>query len=394
MSEGGSLSQEEIDALLTAGPDAEPNAEEPAATAGAPSAPADEPAAAPADEPVAAPVAAVRPDLDESVRDAIGEVGNICMSSAATTLSLLLSRPVQITTPLVEVVDEEEVRAQFNAPAVIVSIDYTEGLDGRNVFLLSIPDASVVADLMMGGEGTPSDDLSELHTSATAEAMNQMMGSASTAMAEMVGRRIDISAPQVQVLDLATEAALEELGITDTMVRTSFQLRVGELLDTTLMQLMPIDFARALVDGLMQPTAPAPAPAAPGAEAPPAGAADDDRHLHALPAPPVAQPVTFPSLDDMPARPGGSDISLLLDVPLQVTVELGRTQLRIRNVLELVPGSIIELDKLAGEPVDVLVNGKPIARGEVVVIDEEFGVRITDVASQAKRLRGLAAEEA
>jgi flagellar motor switch protein FliN/FliY len=102
--------------------------------------------------------------------------------------------------------------------------------------------------------------------------------------------------------------------------------------------------------------------------------------------------VSFPSLDELPSAPGGSDISLLLDVPLQVTVELGRTEMRIRNVLELVPGSIIELDKLAGEPVDVLVNGKQIARGEVVVIDEEFGVRITDVASQAKRLRGLAAE--
>ena len=317
------------------------------------------------------------------------------MSSAATTLSLLLSRPVQITTPLVEVVGEEEVRAQFNAPAVIVSIDYKEGLDGRNVFLLTIPDASVVADLMMGGEGTPTDLLSELHTSAIAEAMNQMMGSASTAMAEMAGRRVDISAPQIQVLDLASETALDELGLTDAMVRTSFQLRVGELLDTTLMQLMPIEFARALVDGLMQPAAPAVPAAAPApADGPAPADEDDDRHLHALPAPPVAQPVTFPSLDDVPARPGGSDISLLLDVPLQVTVELGRTQLQIRNVLELVPGSIIELDKLAGEPVDVLVNGKPIARGEVVVIDEEFGVRITDVASHAKRLRGLAAEEA
>jgi flagellar motor switch protein FliN/FliY len=102
--------------------------------------------------------------------------------------------------------------------------------------------------------------------------------------------------------------------------------------------------------------------------------------------------VTFPSLDQVPAPPGAGDIGLLLDVPLQVTVELGRTQLRIRNVLELMPGSIIELDKVAGEPVDVLVNGKQIARGEVVVIDEEFGVRITDVASQAKRLRGLAAD--
>ena len=365
---GGSLSQEEIDALLKAGATAEePEAAEPVV---------DNPAAEPVD-----PAA----DLDERERDTIGEVGNICMSSAATTLSLLLSRPVQITTPLVEIVTEEEVRAQFDAPALIVSIDYTEGLDGRNVFLLTIADASVVADLMMGGAGTPAEELSELHTSAIAEAMNQMMGSASTAMAEMAGRRVDISAPQMQILDLADEASLEELGIASSaMVRTSFQLRVGELLDTTLMQLMPIDFARALVDGLMAPAA----PAAPGPDPD-----DDARHLHALPAPPVAQPVTFPSLDDVPASPGGSDISLLLDVPLQVTVELGRTQLRIRNVLELVPGSIVELDKLAGEPVDVLVNGKPIARGEVVVIDEEFGVRITDVASHAKRLRGLAAEE-
>jgi flagellar motor switch protein FliN/FliY len=244
----------------------------------------------------------------------------------------------------------------------------------------------------MGGEGTPAEELSELHTSAIAEAMNQMMGSASTAMAEMAGRRVDISAPQVRTLDLADESTLDELGIRAEMVRTSFQLRVGELLDTTLMQLMPIDFARALVGGLMNP-APAPAADAPAAGPPAAEAPADDRHLHALPAPPVAQPVTFPSLDDVPADPGGSDISLLLDVPLQVTVELGRTQLKIRNVLELVPGSIVELDKLAGEPVDVLVNGKPIARGEVVVIDEEFGVRITDVASHAKRLRGLAAEE-
>ena len=179
------------------------------------------------------------------------------------------------------------------------------------------------------------------------------------------------------------------------MVRTSFQLRVGDLLDTTLMQLMPIEFARALVDGLMQPAAPAVPAAAPApADGPAPADEDDDRHLHALPAPPVAQPVTFPSLDDVPARPGGSDISLLLDVPLQVTVELGRTQLKIRNVLELVPARSSSWTSSPGSRLTCSVNGKPIARGEVVVIDEEFGVRITDVASHAKRLRGLAAEEA
>jgi flagellar motor switch protein FliN/FliY len=238
------------------------------------------------------------------------------------------------------------------------------------------------------------------------EAMNQMMGSAATAMAEMLGRRVDISAPRVELLDLTSDDAV--IGLADgPVVRVAFQLRVGELLDTALMQLMPLDFARALVGGLVE-GAQAPAGAADGAppaapdlatggpaESVPGPEPDDDRHLHAVPATPapVAQPVAFPSLDEMPPAPGGSDISLLLDVPLQVTVELGRTQLRIREVLELVPGSIVELDKLAGEPVEVLVNGKQIARGEVVVIDEEFGVRITDVASHAKRLRGLAAEE-
>jgi flagellar motor switch protein FliN/FliY len=306
------------------------------------------------------------------------------MSSAATTLSTLLSRPVQITTPTVDLVGEAEVRREFDLPAVVVTIEHTEGLDGHNLFILTTRDASVVADLMMGGDGTPFEDLGDLHTSAIGEAMNQMMGSAATAMAEMAGRRVDISSPVVEILDLSDDASVAGIGLDPTMVRTSFQLRVGDLLDTRLMQLMPVPFARALVDGLLA--------AAPGSPAPPAGE-DDDRHLHALPAPPLAQPVAFPSLDEVPAAPGGSDISLLLDVPLQVTVELGRTQLRIRNVLELVPGSIVELDKLAGEPVDVLVNGKQIARGEVVVIDEEFGVRITDVASQAKRLRGLAADE-
>lgn len=395
-----SLSQEEIDALMVGPAGDEPAAdaaEEPPAEAGEP--PADAPAADPvaegdeeADVPPAPPTPDAAPRLSDEERDTIGEVGNICMSSAATALSALLSRRVQITTPQVDELEPTEVRRHFDHPAVVVVIEYTEGLSGRNVFILTQRDASVVADLMMGGAGEASDEIGELHASAIGEAMNQMMGSASTAMAEMAGRRVDISAPSVAILDLSAEADVD-LGLEGPIVRTSFQLRVDDLLDTTLMQLMPVDFARGLVEGLSNP---APAGAPDGAVDPPAagpaGAApSDDRHLQALPTP-VAQPVSFPALGETAAVPGGSDISLLLDVPLQVTVELGRTQLRIRNVLELVPGSIIELDKLAGEPVDVLVNGKQIARGEVVVIDEEFGVRITDVASHAKRLRGLAAE--
>jgi len=377
---GGSLSQEEIDALLNGG----------VVDTAAPAAPA-----AAEVEPEPAPP---HDDLTAPERDTIGEVGNICMSSAATALSALLGHQVQITTPRVDVVSGEVVREDLATPAAVVVIEYTSGLDGRNVFVLSSRDASIVADLMMGGEGLPSDELTELHASAIGESMNQMMGSAATAMAEMLGRRVDISAPTVE-LPGSGDGAAGGLAAGGPVVRVGFELRVGDLLDTTLMQLMPIAFARRLVDGLVSDAAAVPAPegAGPGAAPgdvppPPPGDDDADRHLRAVPAP-VAQPVAFPSLDEAGPIPGGSDISLLLDVPLQVTVELGRTQMRIRDVLELVPGSIVELDKLAGEPVDVLVNGKQIARGEVVVIDEEFGVRITDVASQAKRLRGLAAED-
>jgi flagellar motor switch protein FliN len=332
-------------------------------------------------------------DLTATERDALGEIGNICMSSSATALSSLLGHQVQITTPSVELVAEDLLRHDAARPAAVVVIEYTAGLDGRNVFILGTREAAVIADLMMGGDGTaPAAELSELHVSAVAEAMNQMMGSAATAMAELLGVRVDISAPSVDIVDLSVDGVPLGLDGDEPLVRVGFQLGVGDLVDTTLMQVMPVAFARALVGGLLEAQAAPAAAAAPGpepvAEAPAPG---DDRRLRPVPVP-VAQPVSFPSLDDLPSAPGGSDISLLLDVPLQVTVELGRTQMRIRNVLELVPGSIIELDKLAGEPVDVLVNGKQIARGEVVVIDEEFGVRITDVASQAKRLRGLAAE--
>jgi flagellar motor switch protein FliN len=356
-----SLSQEEIDALIVAG------------SAGAPGAPA--------------------AGLGPEERDAIGEVGNICMSSAATALSALLGHPVSITTPQVDTVTHDEVRRRHARPSAVVSIDYTQGLSGRNVFIISTEDASIVADLMMGGPGTASAELSEIGASALAEAMNQMMGSASTAMAEMLGERVDISAPDVQLLDLTSDDVAIGLDAESPLVRTAFELRVGELLSTTLMQLMPIDFARGLVENLLAPrqAAAAAAPAEPASGA----AREPEPHLRAVPAAeaPVARPVTFPELEDPRPSPAAGDIGLLLDVPLRVTVELGRTQLRIRNVLELVPGSIIELDKLAGEPVDVLVNGKQIARGEVVVIDEEFGVRITEVASPARRLGGLAQAE-
>lgn len=401
-----SLSQEEIDALLkgASGDDAAAaGAEETAAAAG-------EAAAVAEAAPAAAP-SGTDDLLSFEERDTLGEIGNICMASAATTLSMLLGHPVTITTPRVSVSDELAVVEEYQRPAALVRIRYTDGLDGMNVFVISTQDASIVADLMMGGSGTASSaELDEIQVSAVGEAMNQMMGASATAMANLLGRRVDISSPEVGTLDLsAPEAQLDVVPAGEPLVVAAFDLIVGDLLQTTLMQLMPLPFARSLVDGLMSmgeqasaapaavpPPAPAPA-AAPVAPAPVAAAPVAAAPAAPVAAPPppvpsgaVAQPAAFGSLGDPPPAAAPGDIGLLLDVPLQVSVELGRTELRIRNVLELVPGSIIELDRLAGEPVDVLVNGKAIARGEVVVIDEEFGIRITDIASQASRLKGLA----
>ncbi|MCU0306392.1 MAG: flagellar motor switch phosphatase FliY [Thermoleophilia bacterium] len=409
MSGEGGLSQEEIDALLAS-----------AAAGGVPGAGPGAEAGADPD----ASAAALTPD--ES--DAVGEIGNICMSSAATVLSMLLNQQVTITTPTVELVSVESLKADLDhRPATSVRVEYTEGVDGATVFLLPAGDAAVVADLMMGGPGTDAgEDLDEMHLSAVSEAMNQMMGNASTALAQMIGRRIDISAPDVALLDLDQEEI--DLGVPagHDMVRVRFDLAVGDLLHSKLMQLMPVDFARTLAQGLLgtgfagEPEALAPPEVGPPPSLEPAPLADalaataatlapdppaiPELEAVALPPPapsaapagppPMVQPVAFPSLADGPTLPGGTDITMLLDVPLRVTVELGRTRMKIRDVLSLVPGSIVELEKLAGEPVDILVNGKEIARGEVVVIDEEFGVRITDIASRAKRLKKLGTEVA
>jgi flagellar motor switch protein FliN/FliY len=445
VSEG--LSQEEIDALLAGGLPSDGDAAEPeepgADTNALPDAmetppiegavAADVPATdAPVevDEtpiPIAAESGAPALDGDEDEvlaayeRDALGEIGNITMASAATALNALLNQPVQITTPRVAITTEAEIQASLSRPSASVTVGYTEGLNGRNVFVLARRDCSVIVDLMMGGDGSnPSDELDELQISGVGEAMNQMMGSAATALASMVGRKVDLTTPEIRLLDAEQGA---ELGLDHDgpVVRVSFDLTIGSLLQTEIMQILPVDFARQLVASLVGPlsaepdaadAAPVPPPgvdeapvealtaatAAPALEAapaapPPAPAPDgNDRRLHPVPPPPppTVRPAAFPSLDEFPQGPVQGDIGLLLDVPLQVTVELGRTQLRIRNVLELVPGSIIELEKLSGEPVDVLVNGRQIARGEVVVIDEEFGVRITDIASRAARLRDVA----
>lgn len=405
------ISQEEIDALLNGGGAAPPADSAPAADA-----------AEPAADGAAAPD--LGSPLSDMEKDALGEIGNISMGSAATTLSVLLGHKVSITTPTVSVDTMNSIRNTYPLPYLIVEVGYTIGIDGNNILAIQAQDACIIADLMMGGDGTnPPEDLNEIHMSAVGEAMNQMMGSVSTSLSTMFNKKIDISPPKVNLIDLGSEDKVTEIvGGDDVVAKISFRMEVDGLIDSQIMQILPLDIAREMVESLMNsskaeeevaapPPAPAPAPAAPppppaapaapppmAAAPPPMAPAPQAAPMMQAPMPSYGQaiaqgvpvqPVQFTPLATAPVQVNDANIGLILDVALQVTVELGRTKKSIKEILELTNGSIVELDKLAGEPVDIQVNGKLLAKGEVVVIDENFGVRITDIVSPEERAARL-----
>lgn len=357
--------------------------------------------------------------LSDAERDAVGEIANINMGTAATTLSTLLNNKVTITTPRVSYVTINELSEQYDRPCVFIHISYIEGIDGNNILILKEHDVKIITDLMMGGDGTNTEgDLSELHLSAISEAMNQMMGSAATSLSSMLERKVDISPPSASLVDL--NDTIEDYAISsfleDQIVQVAFDMKIGDLVDSQIMQLYPCDFARELYNKFIGNTMgkssqpepapqPAPAPAAPQ-PAPAQQPAMDPSMMQQQPM--MQQPMMDPSMMQQqpmmqqpymmpvqnvnvqtaqfqPFNAGVSplmqqeNIDLIMDVPLEVTVELGRTNKSIKEILDFAPGTIIELDKLAGEPVDVLVNGKFVAKGEVVVIEESFGIRLTEI---------------
>ena len=425
----GMLSQDEINALLS-GMD-EPGSE---------SAPEDAAAAQP--DPASADS-----DLDESVltameKDAIGEVANISMGSSATTLSSLVNRRVNITTPVVTLARWENVLRDYEKPCVFIQIKYTVGLDGTNILVLKEHDVKVITDLMMGGDGSNVDgELGELHLSAISEAMNQMMGSSATSLSTMLDKMIDISPPEASFVDLSSFKSGGDIApfLANVFVKIAFRMQIDDLVDSTIMQLYPIDFAKELCDTFLKnqlgDTASEAAPQAAAPQAGPAPQMDMNQmgmNMNQMGMPQMqmgmgmpqmgmdmnqmgtqqmqmgmpqmmpqmqmqmGMPQMMPQMQMMPnmniqpaqfqsfakdgsAMQGQENIGLIRDVPLEVTVELGRTSKSIAEILDFTPGTIIELERIAGEPIDILVNGKLVAKGEVVVIEESFGVRVTEI---------------
>ena len=368
--------------------------------------------------------------LTEAEKDAIGEISNISMGTAATTLFSLVNQKVEISTPVVSFATWNDICESYERPCVFIRIAYTVGLDGNNILVLKENDVKVITDLMMGGDGTNIEEteLGELHLSAISEAMNQMMGSAATSLSSMLDKVIDISPPMADLIDLTEtidESTIDEF-LAGQFVKISFRMEIGDLVDSTIMQLYPISFAKEMCESITQnmeadsdstvseepiSTAQQMAPqAVPMQEAMPQMAMNQmamnqmnpmmggqpNMGQQAMGQPMMmagpmmgqpmmgqqvnVQPAQFQAFNgNMAAAYGQENIDLIMDVPLDVTVELGRTTKSIQEILDFAPGTIIELNRIAGEPIDILVNGKYVAKGEVVVIEESFGVRITEI---------------
>ena len=404
----GFLSQEEIDALLNGG-DSQSNS---------PEIDLFNDGTSPGNEQTGEGL----PELTDIEKDLLGEIGNISMGSASTALSTIINQQVNITTPIVSVSRLMDLKNEFEVPNMALEVKYTSGIIGENLLVMKITDAAVIANLMMGGDGNVEEgvnELSEIELSAVSEAMNQMIGSAATSMATMFMREVNISPPLSKIWNDLTQPLSNNISEDEPIVKVSFTLTIGSLVDSNIMQLLPIGTAKKIVAIMMGQEE----PEKPRTEQVADKTSSPAQPQHSQPQPQTHQPYSEPGMQtqygemqgiyEKPAetyrqpqvevhqanfqplqqvattRTLPNNIDLILDVPLQISVVLGRTKKNIKEILDLGTGSLIELDKLAEEPVEILVNGKKIAYGEVVVVDENFGVRITSIVSNEDRIKSL-----
>jgi len=358
-------------------------------------------------------------DID---KDLLGEIGNISMGSASTALYQLINQQVNITTPVVSVTTLKEIKEGFETPNIVLDIEYVAGIIGRNILIIKTLDGLVISNLMMGGDGnvTETHELSEIEISAVSEAMNQMIGSAATSMATMFGRKVDISPPSAKVVVDGSIPISDAIPEDQPIVRVSFRMTIGDIVDSNIMQIFPIETAKNIVaimtgedkekevaaseqakdnkkDAIVNKEIyeqPAPVQQQSQQQYQPEPQYQQQYQQPQYEQPRMQQPVevhaaTFEPLVPQNSVPPIKNIDLILDVPLDISVVLGRTKKSIQDILNLGTGSLIELDKLAEEPVEILVNGKQIALGEVVVVDENFGIRITNIVSSVERIKRL-----
>jgi flagellar motor switch protein FliN/FliY len=327
--------------------------------------------------------------LTSKEKDLIKEIGKASMESASKTLEMITGLPVKIESPEVDITSMGELRNEVEPPYMSLEVKYISGIEGINLLINRTKDAQVIASLMMGGDGTvESAEISEIEESAVSEAMNQMIGSSATTMSGILGRSINISPPVSRIWKNSEEIKLDGISDDKKLVRVSYKMTIGSLVDSHVIQLINIETGKAIAEIMAakekkpEPVqAPKSASTAPAYEAPrPSEKPKQQVEVHEA---------AFQPLRDSGSKALPKNIDLILDVPLDISVVLGRTKKSIKEILNLSTGSLIELDKLAEEPVEVLVNGKSVALGEVVVVGENFGVRITSIISNAEKLKSF-----
>ncbi|MFA0815037.1 MAG: flagellar motor switch phosphatase FliY [Anaerofustis sp.] len=346
--------------------------------------------------------------------DAIGEIMNISLGSSVTSISTMLDKRVNITTPLVRVTTVDEFGFESYEPAVGVEINYIEGLTGSNVMILKESDIKVIVGLLLGIDFSQEEFvMDEMNTSAVCEVMNQMMGASATALTQFLGFSVNISTPTsfpIEDTSIFKDKYFKGYG---TIVTISFHLIVEDLINSEFISVVNIDFARELVNRFLQGSAsheeaprasqptvsPDPQPQPAVQESAPSEPKASSSQPKAVPREKqdmTSHQVSKPNLDNFADEsqallsPGQSNnLNLILNVPLQITVEIGRSKRKIKEILEMTPGTIIELNKQAGSQVDIFVNNKVVARGDVVIVDDYYGVRVTDVLSDEEMMNIL-----
>ncbi len=370
----------------------------------------------------------VQPDfagdfLTEDEMDSLGEVGNMYMGSAAAALSTLFNQNVKFTEPRLTISTLEDLLNGFLTPHMVVFMRFTEGLSGFNMLIMKIKDVNVLADLMMGGKGINVPvEANEISTIAAVKALKKMISTASTSMAAMLNRMVKISPPEIKVCNSVDDIKFTSFSPGDPMVVVRYKMTIGDILDTQIMRVMGFDTAKEeaglFLSRLMGQGKELPAPAAEETigedltlaadeqaasidldhinmedKTEPAASVNQVRQ-HEVSA--VVKPEQVPALFELPSKAEPADygydqqrLELILDIPLKITVLLGRTRLPIKDILGLAPGSVIEMQSLVDEPVEILVNGTLVATGEIVVVHDNYGVRISNIITPRERLQNL-----
>jgi len=349
--------------------------------------------------------------LNDMQKDALAEMGNISLGFSATALSELIDKKVHISAPRVIMTNMKEVSAKYPIPCLVVMVNYVKGIDGNNVLIVKKEDALVIVGLMLGMEPPEKpEELGEIEMSAISEAMNQMMGSASTAMSDLLERLIDISPPELVYKDLNVDTLeIASYSEDSPLIQVSFRMEVEGLIDSEIFQLIPLEFAKEITSFLLstveeletqdmddseadksaeKESAPVPAPAA--SAPPPAAAAaaaqqgkKEELYVANSAALVKEQTQAFRSPPDALALSLGSDeyakLNLIRDIPLEIRAVLGKARVPLKKIFSLLPGETISLNRFLGEPVELLAHEHLVATGEVVMVNGQFGIKITEI---------------